>query len=320
MNAADIIKVFNFYTRLSPSYTKIGYYTRRLFWQSIRYDFNAQHWLVTGASAGIGKAIMHTAATAGAEVLAVGRSEERLRAAIAELPDHVATRVTALIFDMSLQRETEQLLQTLLSTQQKINVLINNVGILLHEFLSTEEGRETSFVTNLLSHFQLTKGLLRGAAFADNATIVNMSSGGMYNVPQSIEGLNTVDASAYNGKAAYAFAKRGQMALTDYWNKNNHNANGLRVYAMHPGWARTPGVDSALPGLVKTQGLILRNPAQGADTCLWLCARRPDIGAQQAIWFDRKPRPAHIYPSTRTALCTTEELVEYLRRELASCV
>ena len=318
MNWSNVVKLLNFYTRLSPSYTRIGYHTRKLSWSSQAYDFSDQLWLVTGASAGLGKSIMHTAATAGARVLAVARNEQRLRDAIAELPDDAAQRVTALVFDLSLQRDTAALLQTLVTRQASINVLINNVGILLDQLSITDEGRESSFVTNILSHFQLTEGLLRNNAFADNGTIVNMSSGGMYNAPLGIQGLNTTDATAFDGKVAYAFAKRGQVALTSYWNKK-YGKNGLRVYATHPGWVRTPGVDTALPGLVKTQGLILRKPAQGADTCNWLCATRPDIGEQEVIWFDRKPRPAHIYEATRTPLCTVDELVEYLQNELDSC-
>lgn len=316
MNLANLLKIINFYGRFTPSYTKIGYYARRLTWgSSARYDFAGQRWIVTGANAGIGKAIMHAAAGAGAEVTAVARNRDRLDAAIAELPAEAAARVTPVIADMSLQRETERLLRQLLSVDRPVDVLINNVGVLLNEHSITEEGRETSFVTNVLSHFQLTEGLLRADAFADDATIVNMTSGGMYNVPLAIDGLNVLDPAQYDGKAAYGFAKRAQVALTGYWNEKA--GRGLRVYVTHPGWSKTPGVKFSLPVFWKIQNVLLRTPLQGADTALWLCAERPPVG-EEVVWFDRKARPTHIFDRTRQPQCTVPELVEYLQGELDS--
>lgn len=316
MDAATLLKILNFYGRFTPNYTKIGYYARGLPWGSSRpWDFSGQYWVVTGANAGIGKALMHTAARAGAEVVAVARSAEKLRGAVAELPDDAARRVTPLIADMSLQRETEELLERLMADGRKIDVLMNNVGVLLNEHEVTEEGREKSFVTNLLSHFQLTEGLLEAGKLANDATIVNMSSGGMYNVPLSIKGLNTLDPARYSSKIAYGFHKRAQVALTNYWNEK-HGARGVRAYVTHPGWSKTPGVKFSLPVFWKIQNVLLRSPLQGGDTALWLAASRPAVTDEEAIWFDRKPRETHISEHTHKALCTETELVDYLQREL----
>jgi len=271
--------------------------------------------VVTGANAGIGAAIMRTASAAGASVVAVARNAERLTAAVNALPAESAGRVTPLVADMSLQSETDELLGRLVADERRIDVLMNNVGVLLNEHELTGEGREKSFVTNLLSHFQLTEGLAEAGKFADEATIVNMSSGGMYNVPRSIKGLNTLDPKRYSGKIAYGFHKRAQVALTNYWNRK-YGDRGLRVYVTHPGWSKTPGVRFSLPTFWKIQNVLLRTPLQGGDTALWLAAERPEIGDEEVIWFDRKPRETHIFEHTRTPLCSEEELVDYLQREL----
>ncbi|HZX23863.1 MAG TPA: SDR family NAD(P)-dependent oxidoreductase [Woeseiaceae bacterium] len=316
MDAATLLKIVNFYGRFTPNYTKIGYYARGLPWGSSRpWDFSGQHWVVTGANAGIGAAIMRTASAAGASVVAVARNAERLTAAVNALPAESAGRVTPLVADMSLQSETDELLGGLVADGRRIDVLMNNVGVLLNEHEVTGEGREKSFVTNLLSHFQLTEGLMEAGMFADEATIVNMSSGGMYNVPRSIKGLNTLDPKRYSGKIAYGFHKRAQVALTNYWNRK-YGDRGLRVYVTHPGWSKTPGVRFSLPTFWKIQNVLLRTPLQGGDTALWLAAERPEIGDEEVIWFDRKPRETHIFEHTRTPLCSEEELVDYLQREL----
>jgi len=310
------MKIINFYARFTPTYTKIGYYARRLTWGSgPTLDFTGQTWLVTGASLGIGKAIMQAAAEAGARVIGVARNMERLEAARAELKPQAAERVRLVAADFSLQSGTQEFLQDLLESGEKLDVLMNNVGLLLNDLIITSEGREASFVTNVLSHFQLTEGLLNGGGLNDNAIIVNMTSGGMYNAPLGHRGLNNTNPDRYNGKVSYAYAKRAQVALTSYWDQQ-HRDRGIRSYVTHPGWSKTPGVKDALPMFWKIQNFILRTPLQGGDTALWLCATRPPAPQEETVWFDRKARPTHVYEFTKKPQCTVEELVAYFQQEL----
>jgi len=318
MNVRNLMKIVTFYARFTPTYTKIGYYARRLSWgPGPKLDFSGQNWLVTGASLGIGKAIMKAAAEAGANVIAVSCGMDRLEAARSELSAAAAERVRLVTADFSLQSSTGEFLDGLLASGETFDVLINNVGLLLNDMIITPEGRETSFVTNVLSHFQLTEGLLHNGGFTDDAVIVNMTSGGMYNAPVGIRGLNTTDPKRYNGKASYAYAKRAQAVLTEYWDRK-YRGQGIRSYVTHPGWAKTPGVKDALPIFWKIQNFILRTPLQGGDTALWLCATRPAPLDQEAVWFDRKARPVHMYEFTKKAQCTEQELVDYLQQELDS--
>ena len=317
MKTRDLVKIITFYARFTPTYTKLGYYARRLTWgPGPALDFSGQTWLVTGASLGIGKAIMKAAAEAGARVIGVARNMERLEAARAEIKSPAAERVSLITADFSLQSGTQVFLDDLLASGEKIDVLMNNVGLLLNDMIITPEGRETSFVTNVLSHFQLTEGLLKNGRLNDNAVIINMTSGGMYNAPLGYRRLNVTDASRYNGKASYAYAKRAQVALTAYWDQK-YLDRGIRSYVTHPGWTKTPGVKDALPVFWKIQNFILRKPLQGGDTALWLCATRPPATEEEVVWFDRKARPTHMYEFTKKPQCTIDELVDYFQQELA---
>ncbi len=316
MNIRNLIKIVNFYARFTPSYTKIGYHARRLTWgPGPKLDFSGQKWLVTGASLGIGQAIMKAAAEAGAEVVGVARSMDRLEAAKADVRPDAAKRIRLMTADFSLQSGTQQFLDQLLESGEKFDVLMNNVGLLLNLMILTSEGRETSFVTNVLSHFLLTEGLVEHGALNDNGLIVNMTSGGMYNAPLGYRGLNNTNPEKYNGKASYAYAKRAQVALTTYWDQK-YLDRGIRSYVTHPGWTKTPGVKDALPVFWKIQNFILRKPLQGADTALWLAATRPKAPEEESVWFDRKPRPTHMYDYTKKPQCTVDELVAYFRSEL----
>lgn len=315
MTLQEFVKIFAFYMRFTPSYTKVGYLARGLFLRPFARDFAGQRWLVTGASGGLGKALLHAAARGGAQVTAVARNAEKLAAAVRELPADKQNLVTTRVADMALQTSTQALLDELIAQPETYDVLMNNVGVLNTELIVTEEGREASYVTNILSHFLLTEGLAQHNRLAPSATIVNMTSGGMYGAPLGTALLDVTDPETYSGKVAYAFSKRGQAALTGYWNETL-GPKGVSSYVVHPGWARTAGVKRSLPVFWKIQNLILRSPAQGADTALWLAATRPAVVAEEHVWFDRKVRTAHMFEHSKKPMCTVQELVDYLQADL----
>ena len=93
----------------------------------------------------------------------------------------------------------------------------------------------------------------------------------------------------YAGATAYARAKRAQVALAEGWAKRLRDAR-IAVHAMHPGWADTPGLETGLPGFRTVLGPILRSPAQGADTIVWLAAADEPGRVTGRFWLDRAPR------------------------------
>lgn len=312
MDIPTFIKILNFYGRFTPSYTKIGYFGRGLFFKSYEKNYAGQRWLITGASGGIGRAMVIAAAEAGAEVVAVARSEAKLQQLIDGLPADSKARVSYEVADMSLQSETERLRDRLIEGQA-FDILLNNVGVLFPELTITSEGREATFVTNILSHYVLTEGLVANDKIASGGAIINMTSGGMYNIPVGTRKLNVTDAAKYNGKVAYAAHKRGQAVLTGHWNAKFKDKD-IQSYVMHPGWTKTPGVKSALPVFYKVQNLLLRTPYQGGETALWLASTRPPSSDDPdgGVWLDRALRSAHMFDFTKTPQCTVEEFVAFL--------
>jgi dehydrogenase/reductase SDR family member 12 len=289
-----------FYARFLLSATQIGFE-----WRALpplpKEDWSGKTWLVTGASGGLGRAISERAAANGAHVIAAARSAEKL----AQL-----SGVSVEVCDFSLLSDTTALVQRLIDSNRKIDVLVNNVGSMAPSFAITSEGKEVSVATNLLSHFLLTESLLKARVLNESATIINMSSGGAYVVPLSIKGLFGSSAEDFDGTMAYAFQKRAQIALNDYWRKR-HSA---RFYALHPGWVDTAGVQRSLPLFRSALKAILRDANSGSDTAMWLAATKP---AQETdgMWFDRELRPAHIFDTADGD--SVEALVSALEKELA---
>jgi dehydrogenase/reductase SDR family protein 12 len=309
---AMLIKIIKFYGRFTLSFTAIGYFFRSLFWRRLKPEFRGQTWLVTGASGGLGEAIVAQAVAAGALVLAVARNAAKLEA----LVKRHGAGVTPMAADLSSQRDTQRLIDDLVRSGRKIDVLVNNVGVLLNGFALTPEGREMSFATNILNHFLLTERLIEASVLMNDAVVINMSSGGMYNAPLMVAKMNVTDPKRYAGVFAYAVHKRGQAELTKYWTAT-YGPRGMKFYVMHPGWADTEGVERSLPRFHKILKAILRDGRQGTETAIWLAATKPD-GEPGGFWFDRKIRTSHVYPATMVSKDTPAGLADYLRKELAT--
>ena len=299
MNLQQLRKIMVFYGRFTPSYTQIGYWTRALLWRDPKPDFAGQTWLVTGASGGLGRFMALEAARLGATVIAVARNQSKLDQVVSEARVMGADRVQTAVCDFSLQADTQRLVNDLIGQGRKIDVLVNNVGLLSHAHQITSEG------------------LIRGEVFQmARPLVINMTSGGGYNVALSTRALNTLDPKKYNGTLAYGWHKRAQMVLNQHW-RDTYGQRGFNFYVMHPGWADTEGVKTALPRFREVLKAVLRDEKSGTDTAIWLAAVRPGQREEESVWFDRKQRVAHVYPHTRTSKDTPKTLLAWLEAEAA---
>ena len=134
----------------------------------------------------------------------------------------------------------------------------------------------------------------------------------MYTQRLALEDLRW-DRRSYDGVVAYAQTKRMQVVLAERWSRVFAGA-GVSVYSMHPGWADTSGVKTSLPRFYKLTQRILRSPAEGADTAVWLAVCQPAPTPSGGFWFDRKVRGTHYLPWTREDQATRERLWEECQR------
>lgn len=305
MKLSIIAKILKFYLRFTLSFTRIGYYFRKIFFDKDQFQFHNKMVLITGASGGIGEAA--TFKFTGAHVLAAARDSDKLEALCQNKKAHNLASIVSAVHDLSLQSGIMDLVNECEALDKKIDILVNNVGVLLNKAQISDEGFDKSFATNILNHYILTQLLIEKNILADDAIIINISSGGMYNAPLIPAALNNKSKS-YNGDMAYALHKRAQVALTHFWRSH---AKERSFYVMHPGWVDTQGVKDSLPNFRKMLKSILRTADMGADTIIWLAHNRPEQRGE-AIWFDRKSRKTHISQDTLDGSAETSELIAYL--------
>ncbi|MBM4192410.1 MAG: SDR family NAD(P)-dependent oxidoreductase [Gammaproteobacteria bacterium] len=218
---------------------------------------------------------------------------------------------------ISLLRETRQLVERLVEKGRRVDVLMNNVGVMNDALVVTSEGFESSFASNLLAHWILTESLVERALLAHGSAVINIASGGGYTVPLSTALLNVTKSAHFNGVQAYAAHKCAQISLTAFW-RERYREKGIEFFVMHPGWVDTAGVQRSLPRFRQLFSPILRDVQSGTDTAIWLAATRPDQPTGEIIWFDRKIRSTHVFSHTRTNHETPSQLAAFLQQRAAA--
>jgi len=136
--------------------------------------------VVTGANSGIGKALSLALAEYGARVIMVCRDRFRGERAMTEVMEKTGNpNVDLFIIDLSSQTAIRKGVHGLKEKYDKINVLINNAGVLLFKKEQTEDGIETTLAVNYLGPFLLTNLLLELLVASGAGRIINVVSEGI---------------------------------------------------------------------------------------------------------------------------------------------
>jgi dehydrogenase/reductase SDR family protein 12 len=291
--------------------------------RDLAVDLRGRRCVVTGAGAGLGLAAATDLARLGATVTLVcrdaARAEAAARAVLAECP---GARVETAACDVADLASVRRFLAA--EAPSRIDALVHNAGVLPLALERSAQGYERTWATHLAGPFALTAGLLPALRAATGARVITVTSGGMYPVRLDLDDWNW-RRRPYDGVRAYAETKRAQVVLSAWWAEavaTTPAAADVTFTAMHPGWARTPGVERSLPRFDRLLRERLRSPVEGADTIVWLAAAERAAGpaAQGRLFFDRAAVPAHVLPWTRETAATRSLLVELLRAQVAPFV
>jgi NAD(P)-dependent dehydrogenase (short-subunit alcohol dehydrogenase family) len=135
--------------------------------------------VLTGGTSGIGEAAAIRLASMGARLVLVARDAARAKAAIKRLQKispGISPPHTAHLADLSLVAGIRRVARDIAAIEPRIDVLINNAGLICARRQVTAEGYELTFATNHLDYFVLTHGLLPRMLASAPARIVNIAS------------------------------------------------------------------------------------------------------------------------------------------------
>lgn len=252
--------------------------------------------VITGASAGVGKAAAKALAAQGWRVIATGRNPARCAEAAAEIrAASSGGDVTMIQADLALLADVERLAAQIAGLTPQIDLLANNAGGMPARLEMTGEGLEASIAGNHLGPFLLTQlllPLLRTAA-ADGAPgavrIINTSSDGSEMIPAiNLDDLQNLDG--WDSGKAYCTAKLANVLHVRALAARLAD-DGIVAHAFHPGTINSHFFDDIPDSTRAYTDTLDKLPIEaGADTLVWL-ATAPEGGASTGgYWYQRAPR------------------------------
>ncbi len=222
--------------------------------------------VVTGANSGIGFVVSTELARRGSEVVMVCRDRAKGEAALAEVRRGTGNGSAQLLLaDLSSLESVRELASEVLAAHERVQVLVNNAGVIIGRRTVTPDGLESTFVVNNLSHFLLTQLLLDRLKRSSPARIVNVSSSAHYRGRLDFQDLQ--EERGYGASKAYSQSKLAQVLFTHELAKKLEGT-GVTVNAVHPGAVRTHWGDEggALGIGIRIARPFLLSPEKGGMT------------------------------------------------------
>jgi NAD(P)-dependent dehydrogenase (short-subunit alcohol dehydrogenase family) len=256
--------------------------------------------LITGATDGVGKSTALQLAQRGFRVVMVARNAGKAEAVQREFVAATGARVDFLTADLASLRQVRELGARFLEQYGALDVLINNAGIFLSERTQTEDGFETTYQVNYLSHFLLTQLLLEPLERAAQGRIINLSSS--VHAMARFDLGNLQSEKRFSVFGTYATSKLLILMFTKELARRLAGTQ-VTVNAVHPGVVRTAMMLRA-PGAFRVVSFLSLpfsiSPEEGARASVYL-ATAPELAAVTGQYF------AGSKPSSTTNIFDTEE-------------
>ena len=253
--------------------------------------------VVTGGNSGIGLETAEALAGMGARVIVTARNADKGRAAVAGIVQRLGghAQVQLVVFDLADLSSVRRGAEEILEQAPRVDVLINNAGVVLSERRETVDGFEATFATNHLGPFLLTNLLLDRLRESAPSRIVNVASTAHNTARKGIlfDDLQS-KGKRYRGMRVYGESKLANILFTLELARRL-SGTGVTANSLHPGTVRTGyGADGDARGFlafgIKIAKPFFLSPAKGARTSIYL-ASSPEVEGVSGQYFD-KCKPA----------------------------
>jgi retinol dehydrogenase 12 len=281
---------------------------------------NGKVCVVTGATSGIGKATATALAGQGAQVVLVARDRRKAEAVAAGIAARSTLPPRLEIADLAAMEQVRALAGRL-SALERIDVLVNNAGLILRERRNTPDGYEHVFAVNHLAPFLLTNILLPKLTASAPARVVTVTSDAHTNARLDLADPNC--EHGWDSWRSYANSKLANILFTRELARRL-DGTGVTANCVHPGLVRTGFGRESKPllrvGIAIARPFIL-SPERGADTVVYL-ASSPEVAGKTGGYYvkrqQREPSAAARDDATARKLWEISEQLTGLTRGPAS--
>jgi retinol dehydrogenase 12 len=247
--------------------------------------------LITGATDGVGKMTALELAKKGFRVVIAARNGQKAEAVKQEIRASGGGDADSIVGDLASLRQVRDLAETFRARHQRLDVLVNNAGVFLPRRTETEDGFETTYQINYLSHFLLTHLLLDELKKSEQGRIINLSSS-VYAFGQ-FDPHNLQSEKKFSVLGTYAASKLFMLMFTEELAKRVADTR-VTVNTVHPGIVRTHMMLAA-PGAFRILSYLALpfsiSPQKGARTSLYL-ATSPDVRRVSGHYFSKSKKTA----------------------------
>ena len=192
-------------------------------------ELSAHVALVTGASSGIGRALVEGLAARGMAVAGLARNEERLTAAMAEVAGEYGVRTLAVAADVTDPAAVDAAVARVADELGRVDLLVNNAGVIDAAEVPVWEADPDQWWDVVASH-------VRGAQLMVRAVVPGMLARGHGRVVNLASGMGV---RANRDYSAYSVAKTGLMRLTEALDLSLQGS-GVHAFDVAPGVVDTP--------------------------------------------------------------------------------
>ena len=252
-------------------------------------DMKGKTVIITGGNSGIGLETAVGLAGAGATTIITARDADRAKAAVADIRARSGNEdVDAVLFDLASLGSTRKGAAELLDRCERIDVLVNNAGVVLSDRRESEDGLEMTFAVNHLGPFLLTELLLDRIRASAPARIVNVSSTAHRGARGGLDFDDLQSRKNYRGMQVYSASKLANILFTIELARRLEGT-GVTVNSLHPGtvatgYARDGDASGLLAFGVKIIKPFILTAEKGAQTSIYL-ASSPDVAGVTGQYF-----------------------------------
>jgi NAD(P)-dependent dehydrogenase (short-subunit alcohol dehydrogenase family) len=195
--------------------------------------------IVTGANTGIGFETAAALAEKNATVVMACRNKQKAEAAMQKIRERTPdAKLEFIELDLASLASVERFAEAFRASQDRLDLMINNAGVMIPPFGTTEDGFELQFGCNHLGHFALTGRLLDLLETTKGARIVNVSSMAHRQGKMDFDNLNA--EKGYRAMPAYGQSKLANLLFTFELQRRLEAAGStVQATAAHPGWTGT---------------------------------------------------------------------------------
>lgn len=248
--------------------------------------------IVTGANSGMGLATTIELARQGYRVIMACRSEKRGQEALQEaVRQSGSSAIELMLCDLGSLESIRQFARTFRERHDRLDVLVNNAGVVMIKRKETSDGFEQSIGINHLGHFLLTLLLIEPLKAAKQGRVVNVSSGAYkagkihFEDPHLHKGYNPIKSYAQSKLANVLFTRALARKLS---------GTSVTVNCLHPGAVgtsigvdRNTGFGTRIMAFVGKLPFFL-SPEEGARTAIYLATSPEVVGITGRYFYQQK--------------------------------